>query len=187
MGIIAISRQLGAGETTIAPALAERLGWQCIDHQILDRAVAETGATIPNASHQDENAPGRFESWTHPHEAERYFQALKRILAEYAAKGDVVIVGRGAGFVLHPRALHVRLVADMPFRLQRVMELRWTGEHHAREIIKQSDHDRAAFHRRFFNIDWNDPTHYNLVVSTSQTGIERSIAILIATATTFQP
>jgi cytidylate kinase len=183
MGIICIGRQIGAGETTIAQAVAQALGWKCVDHQILDREVAETGASLPRIAHFDENAPGLIESWTHPNEAERYFEALQRILKEYADEGNVVIVGRGAGFTLRDRdVLHVRLIADVPFRVKRVMEIRWASEAHAHEIIGQNDLDRAAFHRKFFGLDWADPFLYDLVVPTSKVGVKNTISMLIAIA-----
>lgn len=183
MGVITISRQLGAGETSIAPAVAERLGWEYVDHNLLDRAVEETGSTLPRVVHFDERAPGLLESWQHPFEADKYFHALKRIFQEYAKKGDVILVGRGGNFLLKDAdALHVRLVADMAFRIQRVMEIRWVNEGPAREIIRQSDHDRAAFHRHYFHADWDDPLNYHLVCNTSRLGISTVIELLVAVA-----
>src|SRR5438067_13378941 len=133
MGMITISRQIGAGETTIAPAVAKELGWQCVDQQILDREIEETGITLPYVLHYDERIPGRIEAWRHPHEAEKYFHALRRIMGELARQGDVVIVGRGANFFLKEAdALHFRLIADMAFRIRRVMEVRWVNEGPAR-------------------------------------------------------
>ncbi len=183
MGVITISRQIGAGETSIAPAVAEHLGWECIDNKLLDREVEETGVKMPSVAHYDEHAPGLLESWQHPHEAEKYFHALKHIVEEYATKGNVVIVGRGGNFILKEAdALHVRLVADMAFRIQRVMEIRWVNEAPAREIIRQTDHDRAAFHRHYFKTDWHDALHYHMVLNTSRFGIEGVIETLVAAA-----
>lgn len=188
MGIICVSRQIGAGETTIAPAVAQALGWKCFDHQMLDREVAETGINLPKITHFDEHAPGLIEAWSHPHEAERYFDALKHVIEEYADEGNAILVGRGAGFILRGRdILHVRLIADMPFRLKRVMEIRWAAEHHAREIIKQNDHDRGAFHRKFFHLDWNDTLLYDFVVATSHVGVQGAIDSLVAIARTRWP
>ncbi|MDR3689842.1 MAG: cytidylate kinase-like family protein [Fimbriimonas sp.] len=181
MGILCVCRQIGAGETTIASAVANELGWQCIDRQILDRQVEETGVTLPEITHFDEHAPSMIESWTQSRDVERYFSALKSICESYAKSGEVVLVGRGAGFFLRDRdALHVRLIADLPFRLKRVMEIRWVTERRAREIIRESDRDRAAFHRRFFDVDWNDPIQYDMVLPTSRTGIDEAIKLLVA-------
>lgn len=51
MDIITASRELGAGETTIVPALAARLGWQMANQSILDREAKITGSTLPYAVH----------------------------------------------------------------------------------------------------------------------------------------
>lgn len=183
MGVITISRQIGAGETTIAPAVAERLGWKCIDRQILDRAVEETGIALPYVAHCDEKAPGRKEDEGVPHQQERYFAALQRIVREFAAAGDAVIVGRGANFLLRDwDALHYRLIADLPFRIRRVMEVRWVNEGPARDIIAQSDRDRAAFVRHYFDADVNDPEHYHAILNTSRMGIETVIERIVSAA-----
>ncbi len=183
MGVITISRQLGAGETSIAPAVAERLGWQCIDHKLLDREVEETGATLPMVSHFDERAPGHVEAWTHSHEAESYFAALERIVRQYYEAGNAVIVGRGASFILRGQdILSVRLFAEMHYRIERVMQVRWANEAHAKEIIKQNDHDRAAFHRKYFQADWADPVNYDLLFNTSALGIDSVAKLLVGCA-----
>ncbi|HOC30829.1 MAG: cytidylate kinase-like family protein [Armatimonadetes bacterium] len=183
MGIITISRQIGAGETTIAPAVAQRLGWEALDHKILDAQVEEAGATLPRIEHYDERAPGVIEAWRHPLEARKYFEALKRVMQAQAARGNVVLVGRGGNFLVGGAdAIHVRLVADMAFRIQRVMEIRWVNEGPARDIIRQSDLDRVSFVRRFFQADLNDPLHYDMVLNTSRLGMDGVVDILVNSA-----
>lgn len=183
MGIITISRQLGAGETTIAPAVAQRLGWECVDRQILDREVEETGIALPYVVHCDERSPVRGEKGRGTLDSDRYFSALQRILESYAQKGDVVIVGRGANFILKDYdALHYRLIADLPYRIRRVMEVRWVNEAPAREIIAQNDRDRAEFVRHYFGADVNSPEHYHVVFNTSMLGIETVIDRIVAAA-----
>ena len=55
---------------------------------------------------------------------QRYFEALGQLMSELAARGNVLLVGRGGNRFLrdHPAAFHVRLVAPMEIRLRRVME-----------------------------------------------------------------
>jgi len=183
MGIITISRQIGAGETTIAPAVAEALGWECVDKQILDRAVHETGIALPYVVHYDETSPKGVEQGRSPGEPERYFFALKRIMEEYARKGDVVIVGRGGNFILKDHdSLHFRLIADLAYRIRRVMEVRWVNEQPAREIIVRSDKDREEFVRHYFGADVNAPEHYHAVLNTSMMSIETVIERIVSTA-----
>ncbi len=183
MGIITISRQIGAGETTIAPKVAEELGWDCVDRQILDRELEETGIALPYLVHYDERIPDKEDARAHPEQAARYFAALTRIIREYADRGNVVIVGRGANFILKDYdALHFRLIADLPFRIRRVMEVRWVNEKPAREIIAQSDRERKEFIRHYFHADWEDPVHYHAVLNTSKLGIETVVARIVAAA-----
>ena len=95
----------------------------------------------------------------------------------------MVIVGRGANFILKDRdALHYRLIADMPFRIRRVMEVRWVNEAPAREIIRQSDRDREEFIRHYFQADVNNPEHYHAILNTSMIGIETVIERMVAAA-----
>src|SRR5262249_14197338 len=144
-----LAHEVASVEETVAKLQAQPLPESVI------REVEETGITMPYVVHYDEHAPGLLETWQHPHEAEKYVHALKRIMEEYAAKGNAILVGRGAHFILKDAdALHIRLVADMSYRIQRVMEVRWVNEAPAKEIIRQNDHDRAAFHRHYFRADW---------------------------------
>lgn len=183
MGIITISRQIGAGETTIAPAVAKQLAWTCVDNEILDREVEETEIAMPYVVHFDERIPGKIEAWRHPQEADKYFYALKRIMEEFAEQGNAVIVGRGANFLLADKdALHFRLIADMPFRIRRVMEVRWVNDGPARDIIAQSDKDRSEFIRHYFHADWDNPEHYHAVLNTSKLGIDTVIERMVAAA-----
>lgn len=183
MGVITISRQVGAAETAIAPALAKELGWECLDSALLDQSVKQAGGTLPYVERFDERVPTLVEGWKHPGEAERYFAALKRVIWQAYEKGNAVIVGRGGHCILKDTdAIHVRLVADMDFRIRRVMEVRWASESRAREIIAASDRDRAAFHRKYFDTDWEDPLCYTLVLNTSRMSIEEAVLVLATLA-----
>ncbi|HEY4003067.1 MAG TPA: cytidylate kinase-like family protein [Candidatus Xenobia bacterium] len=178
-----MSRQLGAGQTSVAPAVAAALGWKVVDHEILDRQVQDLGTTLPYVTHHDERAPGLMASWSHPQEATRYFQSLEKIMGEYADGGNVILVGRGANFFLKFfDALHVRLVADMAYRIKRVMEVRWVNAGPAKDIIAQSDQDRAAFFRYFFQTEWSDPLNFHVVLNTSRLGIEAVTAAIVSVA-----
>ncbi|MCW5940963.1 MAG: cytidylate kinase-like family protein [Fimbriimonadaceae bacterium] len=183
MGTLAISRQIGAGETTIAPVVAQRLGWRLLDREFLDREAADLGAPLPEVAAHDERAPRWTDRWFASENAERFFGALRRVVLRVAEEGNVVLVGRGAGFLLREQgALHVRLIADMPFRIRRVMEVRWVSEDRAKAIIRESDAHRIAYHRRFFDLDWTDPLQYDATIAASRLGIEGTTDLLVALA-----
>jgi len=181
MGIITISRQLGAGETSIAPAVAGRLGWSIADQSILSREAEITGISLPHAMNWDERDPSLIDR-LHGHGAEyaAFLNSSRQVMQELAAQDNVVIIGRGGALLLrgHPETLHVRLIADMPYRIKRVMEVRWIDEHPAREIIAKNDHNAALFYRHVFRADQNNSMLYDMVLRTDILGVERIVDIL---------
>jgi cytidylate kinase len=181
MGVLTISRHIGAGESTIAPALAARLGWKVADEGILDRQAQITGAGLLGAAKWDEKDPS-FLEWLHGKGPEfaAFLKSSRQTMQELAAAGNVIIIGRGGNLLLRgrPDALHVRLIADMPARVRRVMEKRWCGEQVARETIAKSDREKALYYRHVMRVDWNDPMLYDMVLRTDIVGIERVVDIL---------
>jgi cytidylate kinase len=163
--------------------VAQRLGWELVDHHILDKEVEKTGIEMPWMLQHDERAPGLVEAWSHPQEQRRYFEALQQTMREYASLGRMVIVGRGGNCILRDEdALHLHLMADMPFRVQRVMEIRWVNEGPAREIIARSDRDRQAFYHHYFHCNWGDPLRYHATLNTGQLGVDAAIEMIVGLA-----
>lgn len=183
MGIITISRELGAGETTIAPALAARLGWRVADASVLNREAEITGLSVPHAARWDEHDP-TFVERLHGQGPEfaAFLKSARQTMNELAAEGNVIIVGRGGSMLLrgNPDTLHVRLIADIRFRIKRVMEIRWASEDSARAIIAKSDQNKALYFRHIFQVDSADPRLYDLVIRTDTVGIERTVDTLAA-------
>jgi cytidylate kinase len=181
MGVITIARQLGAGETTIAPAVAARLGWKVADQSILDREAEITGINLPHAMIWDEHDP-TFVERLHGLDPEfaAFLHSSRQVMQELAAQDNVIIVGRGGNLLLrgHPNSLHIKLIADMPFRIRRVMEIRWCSEQVAKELIAKNDRNRALYFRHILRVDWNDPMLYDMVLRTDLLGIERVVDIL---------
>jgi cytidylate kinase len=86
-----------------------------------------------------------------------------------AKRGNVVIVGRGAKFLLPKSAgFSVRIVAPMDFRVEQIVLRHGVSLAEARKRVRQSDADRQAFVRNFFHHDVADPHVHDLVVNIKQ-------------------
>jgi cytidylate kinase len=170
--ILTLSRELGAGESGFAPTLADRLGLRCYDRALLEQEAVRLGVLEIEAEKIDENPAGIFERFRPGSIHRRYFEVLGQLMNELAARGDVLLVGRGGSCFLrdHPHAFHVRLVASMPIRLRRVMEYRWLAEAPARKLIAESDDRRQRFYQDYFEVDWSDPLEYDLTVNSGRLG-----------------
>lgn len=134
MRIITVSRQFGSGGRELGKRLADRLGWDYYDREIIQALAAEQGLH-PEYVHKVLNTHGWHDfqltyrnsfHQTMPGIARRteLLVAQREILLEIADAGnDCIIVGRDADVILqdwHPLRLHV--VADMDSRLARCLK-----------------------------------------------------------------
>ena len=105
--IITISRQFGAGGSTIGRKVADRLGYYYCDKDMIIRAALESGSLSPNEVHYyDERVPTEFgigqslfDYYNRPLD-ERLFKAQAAAIKKVAEKGNCVIVGRNGNIVL---------------------------------------------------------------------------------------
>jgi cytidylate kinase len=101
------------------------------------------------------------------------------VLSAYQ-KGNMVIVGRGGQAILKdkPGVLHVRVIAPPEVRIQRLRAQGIAGIAKIKVTIEQRDHATAEYLKRFFNIEWDDPTLYHLVLNTGALEIDDAVHII---------
>lgn len=170
--VLTLARELGAGDTGFATTLANRLGLRVYDREVLEQEAVRLGVPETEIEKMDEHSSGIFERFRPGSLVQRYFQVLGQFMSELAARGNVLLVGRGGSRFLrdHARAFHVRLVAPLAIRLRRVMEHRWLREGPAQELIAASDTERMRFYYGHFGADWTDPLEYHITVNSGRLG-----------------
>ncbi len=177
---ITISREAGAGGGRVAELVGKKLGWEVLDKSLLDRVAnrcrlpRESLAPVDETSHNwayDVLGP-----WLDSKvvSQDKYVTHLKSILTAAARRGNVVLVGRGAQFVMpRDRGLAVRIIASDKFRVRRIMERENTDARQARQIMKETDHGRCQFAQFFFHHDIADPHLYDMVLNVERLGLDR--------------
>jgi len=113
----------------------------------------------------------------------RYLETMSVIIREIAESGRVVILGRGSQLILRdmPRVLHVLCVAPPELRWERLAKRESIPLEEAKKQAVQYDQARAAFHKKFWKVDVEDPRLYDLTIDTARLSYDAS-AELIATA-----
>ncbi len=183
---IAISRQAGARGNTVARSVGRRLGWSVLDHELLEKMAAEMHVNVSLLDNIDEqHVPWlveRMEAFSSvPFVSESsYVRQLLDTVLSLAARGECVIVGRGASQILPPAlAIRVRLVADFADRAQTMMrELSCTLDEAERQV-KTLDQQRSAFVRSHFHCDAAAPENYDLLLNTSRLDTDTCSQIII--------
>jgi cytidylate kinase len=209
VAVVTITRLYGAGGADVGQMVAERLGWNLLDRQLIDEVAARLQVPQTEVAERDEQpssfldqlllalgstsiefaAAGDLPAWTPPFAGQGLDtrQAVVRLTQEVireAARGNAVIVGRGSGYILrdHEQALHVFLIAPTDFRVGVVRERLGLGEEEARAKLKETDANRAAAIKQLYGHDWTRPSHYDLVLNTGRLGFPTSADLVVAAA-----
>jgi cytidylate kinase len=206
MLVLTMFAELGSDGDYVARAAAQRLGLARIDQNVLAHAVNE-GLSQTRALPDYDLARGRWvrqvaqravalsrtaeslPALGDPPPAvqsgalsdEAYLRFLQTILLELSRQGKVLIVGRGAEALLrdHPTSVHVRLVAPLERRIQRVMGLLQVDRPAAMEAIEHADSIHMGYMKYALNVDWNDPSLYDLTISTTRFPEERAVDLIV--------
>jgi cytidylate kinase len=115
---------------------------------------------------------------------ERYLKTLASVIKGVAARGNVVILGRGSQAILHdtPGALHVWVASRLEHRVQLLMEREGIEKGEAERRIKQSDQNRQAFHRHYFKVEPDAPALYDMGINAGRVGFETAAKMIAMAA-----
>ncbi len=168
MPVVTISRQLGSLGCQVARLAAEVLGYRLFWREVINKAARNCGA--PDAALADIDELGLLGVTPSLKASRAYVKAVKRVIEDLAAEGDVVIVGRGGQAILRGLSdvLHVRLVAPAGLRAERLARRHQISLEAAQAQVKTRDHYRRNYLKRFYRIDWDAPELYDMILNTAR-------------------
>src|SRR5438094_5924132 len=201
--VITITRQYASGGSEVARLVAAELGWDVIDNEFVDEVARRAGLPPDAVAQREERAPGLLERLARtlaagspemfiatagvprvePDEA-AIVQLTERVIAETAAQGRIVLVGRGAQAVLaqRPDALHAYVVAGKPWRIRLAVERVGVIEPDAERVLDETDRRRDQYVRTYYGRPRQDVVNYDLVLNTEKLGIEGAAALVVTEA-----
>jgi hypothetical protein len=96
-------------------------------------------------------------------------ELIRSVLTAIAHEGSVVIVSHAGSFALTGRdVLRVFVTASEETRTQRIAAAKGLELREATRRLKQEDAARADYLRRFYGVEVELPTHFDLVVNTDR-------------------
>lgn len=181
MSIVAISRMLGSLGDEIGRELARALGYEFAHRETILRAAEQFSEGVRGFEHLTE---AKLTLWECLAETKRrYLASVEAAVWELAARDNVVIVGRGAAFVLQDvrHALRARITAPPHLRVRRVEAEQGGLTPDAAELVRQSDREHAARIRFLYDAAWDDPHRYDLVLNTERLEVTGAVQTIRAT------
>lgn len=201
--VITITRQYASGGSDVARRVAAELRWEVIDNEFVDEVARRAGLPADAVAQREERAPGLLERLARtlaagspemfiatggvprvePDEA-TIVQMTERVIAEAAAHGRIVLVGRGAQAVLaqRPDALHVYVVAAKPWRARFAVERLGVDAAEVDKVVDDTDRQRDQYVRTYYGRHRPDVVNYDMVVNTEKLGIDGAAALVVAEA-----
>ncbi|HYM14880.1 MAG TPA: cytidylate kinase-like family protein [Dehalococcoidia bacterium] len=112
-----------------------------------------------------------------------YLRTLTSVITAVAARGNVVILGRGSQAILQhqPETLHVYVTAPREQRIASLGKRDGISAEDAEKRIRRSDQNREAFHRRYFKVGAENPLLYDLMLHAGRLS-EQMMVRLVLTA-----
>lgn len=164
MAVITISRQLGSHGARIARSLAKELGYAFVDKSLINKVIRQYGLTRLDLIY--DRKPKISELFNE--NSAVTIQMMNETIATIAARGNVVILGRGGFKVLQGMADVVNVFVKAPdsVRAKRIGKRDHIEPGEAAELIKTDDELRTRFVRLFYGTKWADETEYDLVIDT---------------------
>lgn len=186
--IITIGREFGSGGRELGRRLAEELGIQYYDKEILREISHDTSLSEDYLKGIVDKKPnflfpitiGRSFSLSddyHIKQMQTVYQSQSNIIHQLAEKSDCVIIGRCADYILrdmHPFRIFV--YASMASRIKRCQERSAANENltdkEMRNKILTIDKNRSRHYEDFTGQKWGDRVYYDFCINTTDANIK---------------
>ena len=193
--LVTISREYGSGGRTIGKILAQKLEVPFYDkEELIDLAAERSGFSKELLAGAELKAKNSFaynlSSALSFNEAasgsplsvnEKLFLATFQTIREIGEKGEAVIVGRCADYVLREIAgvTNVFIYADQEDRLRRAVESYGENPDDVKEIVATYDKARQNYYNYHTGQKWGEFKNYNLAINSSYITEEEAANLIV--------
>ncbi|MDR3734129.1 MAG: cytidylate kinase-like family protein, partial [Acidobacteriaceae bacterium] len=183
--VVTIAREYGSGGADIGRKVADLLGWECIDKQIIEHATQQEKVDRSWAESADERSYAWWERVMYgfrngdpsmdlgattplPVDYDLMQKMTASFIQQAANTGKCVIIGRSSQCILrrHPHVLHVAIYAPLTEKLER-MKIRHPHEKDLRGLLEKRDADRARYIQTYYKCDGQNHRLYHLCLNST--------------------
>ncbi len=190
--IITVSRQFGSGGRSVGKKLAEKLGYAYYDKELVKQVSLATGFAPEFIEEKGEYAQSRSKlsylfttvgtaGVMNGMTAADYLYTMQRkVILDLAEKGDCVIVGRCADYILRdrPDTLHAFIHAPVPYRAERIVRLYGESEQAPEKRLADKDGKRRVNYEHFTGRTWGAAENYDISLNTESIGEDACVELL---------
>ncbi|MDD6691058.1 MAG: cytidylate kinase-like family protein [Lachnospiraceae bacterium] len=184
--VITIGCEYGTGGPQIGRFIADALGIEFYDRDIVDKVVEETGVSRDLVEKTDVDANVKFEVDTSL--GPRYLNLTNRVIyvqfdviRQMAEKSSCVIIGRCADYILKERkdTLKVFLYAPRETRIRSVMELEHLSRDQAEKRVAYYDENEHVRYKYMTGTYRGDRNNRDILLNSALLGWEKTAKYLL--------
>ncbi|MCR4609441.1 MAG: cytidylate kinase-like family protein [Eubacterium sp.] len=196
--IITIGRQFGSNGRNIGRTVAEKLGVNFYDKELLKLAAEKSGVCEELLQNLDEKPNKSFlysvvmdpyafaysynNSGYNMNISQQAFQATFDTIKSIADRESCVIVGRCSDYILrdNPNLFSVFIYAPLETRIKTVMErFPDLSENKAKDQINKEDKARASYYNYYSSKKWGRMESYHLCLDSSRLSVDDAAEVII--------
>ena len=193
--IITIGREFGSGGREFGRRLAEELGIEYYDKEIISAIAEKTSMSQEYVQEILEGKPHMLypitiaqsmfitDNFYTQHEQSIYL-AQSEIIRDLAQKSSCVIVGRCADFILKDlKPYRIFVYADIESRIKRCVarnteSQKLLTEKEIKKQILSIDKNRAKYYDFYTGNKWGDKSNYDLCINTTDLVIKEIVPVI---------
>lgn len=193
--VVTIARGYGSGGRVIGQRLAEKLGAEFYDKDLIKLASDASGINEALFGESDEKTKGGVFSRPAKYKGgvitpdktsftkeENLFNYQALVIKQLAEQKNCVIVGRCADHILRddPKVVRVFIYADEENCVKNLAEVRGiTDRKEALKKIAAIDKERSAYYKAHTGCEWIDARNYDLCLNSGVLGFDKCVEMII--------
>lgn len=192
--VITIGREFGSGGREFGRLLAEKLGYEYYDKEIITEIAKKTSLSETYVKQIVEQTPHSLFPITtgnafayygnnHLYNVQSIFREQTNVITEMAKKSDCVIVGRCADYILEDlNPFKIFIYADEKSKIERCLkkvdEPESVNVKKLKKQIKNIDKNRARYYSFYTGKKWGDKLNYDICINTSDIEIGEAVSVI---------
>ncbi|MEE1197013.1 MAG: cytidylate kinase-like family protein [Lachnospiraceae bacterium] len=179
--VITIGCEYGSGGPEIGKMIAESLGIEYYDRDLVDKVVDKLGVDreLVEKADKGNNVKYEFETKLGPRYANltnRVIYAQFEVIQKFAEKSSCVIIGRCSDYILKDRddCLNLFIYAPEETRIRHIMESQGLSRKDAGEKVKYNDEMLHARYKYMTGTYRGDRNMRHMMIDSSILGLEKT-------------
>lgn len=179
--VVTIGCEYGSGGPDIGKMIAESLGIECYDRDLVDQVVEKLGVDRKLVEQADTGDQVKYEFDTklgprYANLTNRVIYTQFEVIQKFAEKSSCVIIGRCSNYILKDRndCLNIFIYAPEEVRVKHIMEQKHVSREEAQEMVKYNDQMLHARYEYMTGKKRGERHLRHMMIDSSLLGLEKT-------------